>query len=364
MKRWKVGVVGAGHLGRIHARLLAAMDDVELVGVVDPVAEARLALADSVKTKAFADHRELVGLADAAVVAAPTSLHRDVALDLLAGGLHLMVEKPLDSNASQARAMVASAKNHRRVLQVGHIEQFNPGLEAVRPHVKNPSFLEATRTSGYAFRCTDVGVVLDLMIHDLDIVLSLAGSEVVGVESWGLIVCGPHEDVARASLRFANGSVAHLSASRASPEVVRSMQIYSSECFATIDFGARNAKLVRPCADLAAGTLDLVTIPLAEKQRLRDNFFREVAPVEELRPAETNPLVNELRDFITSLDGSHAPRVSGEQGLKAQEIAERILQAMHFDSWRSDLRPVAPGGHALPAPHFTRAKAPAKRDAA
>jgi len=364
MKRWKLGVVGAGHLGRIHARLLAAMPDVELVAVVDPIAEARGALADSVKAQPLADHRDLIGKVDAAVVAAPTSLHHDVALDLLAGGLHLLVEKPLASDAAQAKAVVAAAKQHGRVLQVGHIEQFNPAIEAVRSRVQNPSYIEATRASGYTFRCTDVGVVLDLMIHDLDIALSLAGSEVAGIEAWGLVVCGPHEDVARATLRFENGCVAQLSASRASPDVVRSMQIYTPDTFAAIDFGTRTARVVRPRAELMDGSLELVHIPLEEKQRLRDNFFREVAPLEEIRPAETNPLVNELRDFVTSLDGSHAPRVTGEQGLKAQEVAERILNAMQLDSWRRDLGRPAAGSHPLSGPHWSRAKSPAKRDAA
>lgn len=364
MKRWKIGVVGAGHLGKIHARLLAAMPDVELVAIVDPIADARLAAAEMVKTQPLADHRELIGKVDAAVVAAPTSLHHDVALDLLAGGLHLLVEKPLASNAAQAKALVAAAKKHQRVLQVGHIEQFNPAIEAIRPRITRPSYIEASRASGYTFRCTDVGVVLDLMIHDLDIALSLAGGEVAEVEAWGLVVCGPHEDVAKATLRFENGCVAQLSASRASPDMVRSMQIYSEDAFASIDFGSRTARVVRPRAELADGSLELARIPLEEKTRLRDNFFREVAPLEELRPAETNPLVNELRDFLTSLDGSHAPRVTGEQGLKAQEVAERILSAMQLDSWRSDLRRPAAGAHPLPGPHWSRSKVPSKRDAA
>ncbi len=227
MNRLRVAVIGAGRLGGFHAQKLAQLPEVELVGVADPVESQRSRVAAECRTAAFADYRELCGRIDAAVVAVPTRLHHALGKELLRRGIHVLMEKPLTPTAAEADELVALARRQRLVLQVGHVERFNPALAAASPHLRSPHYLEAVRASGFTFRSTDVGVVLDLMIHDLDVVLSLVRSELRRVDAMGISVLGGHEDVANARLEFANGCVAALSASRVSYEPVRHMQIWS-----------------------------------------------------------------------------------------------------------------------------------------
>src|SRR6478609_7887582 len=177
MKPLRVAVIGAGHLGRIHARLAAGLEEIELVAVADPVEAARESVAQEAKTRAVADYRELIGDIDAAIIATPTTYHHAVGMELLGCGLPLLIEKPLAVTAQQASDLVTLARQKNVALQVGHVERFNPALTAVATDVRDPKYIEAVRTSGYTFRSTDIGVVMDMMIHDLDIVLSLAKSE-------------------------------------------------------------------------------------------------------------------------------------------------------------------------------------------
>ncbi len=201
----RVAVIGAGHLGRIHARIAAGLDDIELVAVADPVAACRDAAAAESKTESVADYRELIGEIDAAIVATPTNTHHTVGIELLSSGIPLLIEKPLANHTAAADDLVNLARKQGLVLQVGHVERFNPALAWAASEVHDPKYIEATRTSGYSFRSTDIGVVLDVMIHDLDIVLALAGSTVTNVEALGISVLGGHEDMATARLTFASG---------------------------------------------------------------------------------------------------------------------------------------------------------------
>ena len=242
----KLAVLGAGHLGRIHARLLSRIEGVELVGVVDPIAENRDGVAEEFNARAFASHTELIGRIDAAVVAAPTPLHHALTMDLLDAGIHCLVEKPITATASQADELIARAEAGGLILSVGHVERFNPAFTAVADRLEDPKYIEGQRTSGYTGRSTDVGVVMDLMIHDIDAVLSLVHSPVEHVDAIGLSVLGGCEDVVNARIRFASGCVASLTASRVSYTASRRMQVYAPTGFATIDFGARNAVVVDP----------------------------------------------------------------------------------------------------------------------
>ena len=208
----RIGVIGAGHLGRFHAKLAAERADVQLVGVCDAIADAANQLANECGTRAFFDYRDLIPQIEAAIVATPTATHHRVGCDLLAAGIHVLMEKPLARTKAEADELVALSERHGKVLQVGHIERFNPALDQVRPFVGEPKYIEGARYTPYTFRSTDIGVVLDLMVHDLDLAMSLAGSAVESVLAIGASVMGGHEDVAQARLQFANGCVANLSA--------------------------------------------------------------------------------------------------------------------------------------------------------
>ncbi len=253
----RVVVVGAGHLGKIHARLLREHSQAELVGVVDPSLAARQQMATELQVAPFATLEAALPLCDAAIVAAPTSLHATIGQTLLAHGKHVLMEKPLAPSAAESEQLVRLAASQECILQVGHIERFNPAFRAAQAHVRGPEYIEARRWSGCSFRSMDVGVVLDLMIHDIDLILELADSEVVRVQAWGASVLGDQEDVAQARLEFHSGCIAHLSASRVSPQAVRAMAIYCRESHTSIDFSARTLHVVRPSAKPGEGHLQL-----------------------------------------------------------------------------------------------------------
>ncbi len=246
MNPLRVAVIGAGHLGRIHARLAGSLEEIDLVAVADPVEASRTSVAQEAGTRGVADYRELIGEIEAAIVATPTTYHHAIGMELLGCGVPLLIEKPLALTAAQANDLVALARQKGVALQVGHVERFNPALTAVAADVRNPKYIEATRTSGYTFRSTDIGVVLDVMIHDLDVVLSLAKSNVVDVQALGISVLGGHEDMATARLTFASGCVAQISASRVSFDQRRTMSIFTSRGSASINFATHEATVVKP----------------------------------------------------------------------------------------------------------------------
>jgi predicted dehydrogenase len=326
-------VIGVGHLGRIHARLLNDVDGAELIGVVDPSPEARAQAAAELGTPAYGDHSELAGRMDAAIVATPSRYHHRVAAALLASGVHVFVEKPMTLNIGDADDLISTADAHNLVLQVGHVERFNPALIAARQHLSEPKFIEAVRAGTFTCRSTDIGVVLDLMIHDIDVVLSLVGDHVVNVQALGAAVFGPNEDWAQARLTFAGGCVANLSASRVACQPQRWMQIVSHDRFATIDFGARKAQLLRPSQRVLAGEVDVNALSPAARTHLKDNLFSEYLPLEDLPIVETNALLEEQRQFVAAIRGQAAVSVTGEAGRRALDVAERILADIALHRW-------------------------------
>jgi predicted dehydrogenase len=333
VKPLRVAVVGAGHLGRIHAQKLAGMEGVSLVGVADPIEANRVRVAQDHGAQAFSDHRRLGRLVDAAVVATPTWSHHAVALELLNEGIHLLVEKPLAATEGECAELVDAARKRALVLQVGHVERFNPALDAVLPHVLWPKYIEAVRRGGFTFRSTDIGAVLDLMIHDIDVVLALVQSPLRRVEALGLSLFGRHEDVVNARLSFANGCVAALSASRASYTAARTMQIWSSRGFASVDFAARSATLVCPSETLLRRELDVEKLSSDERQLLKESFLTEHLSTEKLAVEPCDAITAELLDFTDSVRTGRAPRVTGEQGRDAVAVAERILAAIACHAW-------------------------------
>lgn len=351
MSSLKIAVIGAGHLGRIHTRLAGMLDNAQLVGIVEPNAAARGRVCEEFQTQGWAHHREMLDQIDAAVVAAPTQFHHSVALDLLAAGKHVLLEKPITSTVAEAEQLVATARRQDLVLAVGHVERFNPALDATLDRIGQVKYIEAARTSGYTFRSTDVGAVLDLMIHDLDVALALAGCEVVDVQALGLALFGPHEDMVQARLTFADGCVANLTASRMSFVAQRWMQIYSDRGYAGIDFGARQSKVVCPKDHLQPGTIDIHALSADECDHIRQHLFsdEQLLPLSEIEPPEGNPLLAEQQDFCNAILHGRAPRVTGEDGLHALQVAQRIIDALEQHQWDGHangrigphLRPVA-----------------------
>ena len=328
MNHLRLAVIGAGHLGRIHARLLASIADAQLVSIADPSSAVRHELAPLCGEPPVSDFSQLLGRIDAAIVGTPTQAHFDVARQLLEAGVHVFVEKPMCAVVEQAAQLVQLARKQGCVLQVGHIERFNPAFDAVWATVRNPKYIDASRTSGYTFRSTDVGVVLDLMIHDLDIVLALAGSEVCDIRALGVSVLGSHEDIAQARLEFANGCVANLAASRCSLISQRKMSIYCPHVFANVDFAERRADVVWASDQLLARELDTEQLSADDRQYYRDHLFQSLLKHESVQVEDSNPLLDELQDFVTSIRSHSAPQVSGEDGQRALSVAERILEAI------------------------------------
>ena len=333
MSRVRVAVIGVGHLGRIHAKLLRGIDGVELAGVVDPVREAREAIAGEQQTTAHADHTPLLGQIDAAIIATPSRFHHAVAADLLRHGVHVFVEKPMTLNVGDADELIAEATARRLVLQVGHVERFNPALLAAGPHLAEPKYIEAVRAGAFTCRSTDIGVVLDLMIHDIDVALSLVGDDVVGVQALGAAVFGPNEDWAQARLQFAGGCVANLSASRVAMQSQRWMNVVSHDRFLTIDFATRKVQLMRPSEAVLAGDVDVNNLAADQKTHLKEHLFEEYLPTEQLPVVESNALLEEQKQFVAAIRGQASVSVSGRDGRRALDVAERILVDIAAHRW-------------------------------
>ncbi|MEX0678938.1 MAG: Gfo/Idh/MocA family oxidoreductase [Pirellulales bacterium] len=352
MNRLKLGVVGAGHLGRIHARLLAEMSDVELVAVADPVAAARDKVAADHGAAGVADHRELVGHVDAAVIATPTRLHHAVALDFLRSGTPLLVEKPLAATVAEADQLLDAARRHGAILQVGHIERFNPAFTAAAARVGRPQYVDAVRASGFTGRSTDIGVVHDLMIHDVDLVLSLIDAPLVRVDAVGVAILGQQEDAAQARLEFADGCVANLSASRASYSAAphRRMHLWSARGFAAIDFGTCTASVVTPSEAVKSGEFDYESLSAEEKAGFKDRLFTEILRVEPLQVESRNALADELRDFVDAVRNRTEPRVTGREGRDALAVVEAIVNSIRAHRWQ--IHEPAPPAPILRGPHW------------
>jgi predicted dehydrogenase len=329
----RIAVIGAGHLGRIHARIAAGLEGIDLVAVAEPIEACRSNVAAEFRTRVVEDYRELIGEIDAAIVATPTSTHHTIGVELLSSGIHLLVEKPLATGSEAASELVSLARRQGLVLQVGHVERFNPALAWVASEVRDPKYIEATRASGYTFRSTDIGAVLDIMIHDLDIVLALANSTVSGVQAMGISVLGGHEDMATARLTFASGCVAQLTASRVSPQQRRTMNIFTSRGSATIDFASHEATLIKPREEVLRRKFHVDQLTAEERAYWKEHLFDELLVRTEHAAAKVNAIEEEQRDFVTSIRTGKTPRVDGAAGRDAIAVAEMILDQIEQHAW-------------------------------
>ncbi len=353
----RLAIIGAGHLGRIHARLATDLPDTHLVAVCDPSESARRQVATDTQTQPVADYRQLFGQIDAAIVAVPTSLHHAIGIELAQQGIHLFIEKPLAPTLEAAEALVVAANHHHVVLQVGHVERFNAALQSAAAYLTEPKFIEANRLSSYPFRSTDCGVVMDLMIHDLDIVLALANADVRSVEAFGITVLGGHEDVAQARITFENGCVANLTASRVSYESCRKMNVWTRSVFASLDFANGIATLVEPRHDVLNRQFEVGSLTPDQQSHLKEHLFEELLVKRTLESAPVNAIAEEQRDFVTSIRNHQAPRVPGTAGRDAVALAEHILTAIDQHTWDGDadgrVGPLAaPSTPILRSPHW------------
>ncbi|MBE7414045.1 MAG: Gfo/Idh/MocA family oxidoreductase [Deltaproteobacteria bacterium] len=306
-KRIKAAVIGVGYLGRFHAQKYAALEDAELVGVVDADPLRAEAVAKEVGTKAFRNYGELLGLVDAVSIATPTEFHHFIGMEFLSRGVHVMMEKPLAADSREAAELVREAERAGVVLQAGHIERFNGAMLALGGAIKDPLYIEAVRTSPYPNRSTDVDVILDVMIHDIDLVLSLAGSEPEHVEATALpVVSRGKADFASARVAFRNGCVAAITASRAARERVRKITVYQPGAIITIDYAAQALYIDRTVPGSG---------PVATQA------------AEDVKVEKKDSLLEEIRSFIISVRDGVPPVVSGMDGMRALELAESIREA-------------------------------------
>jgi predicted dehydrogenase len=310
MSKIRAAVIGVGYLGRFHAQKYAQLDTCELVAVVDGREEVRNAVAAEVKTRAVADYRELLGQVDAVSVVTPTPAHFAIADAFLEAGAHVLVEKPITETPEQARGLIRRAQQQRRVLQVGHLERFNAAILAAEPHLSTPRFMECQRLAPYKERGTDVNVVLDLMIHDIDLVQSLARSEIVSIDAIGTPVFSGEIDIANARIRFANGCVANTTASRVSLKTERKLRIFEDAAYISIDLQQKILTLIRR----REGVPQAGQLPVS---------------IEESNLEQGDALKSEIESFLDCIRNDRPPIVSGEDGLRALETAIRITEQVH-----------------------------------
>jgi len=297
-QRVKVGVAGVGHMGKEHARIYSELKEAELVGVHDSNPDTARKIAAKCKTRAFGSLEEMVDAVDAASIVTPTSTHLAIAEPFLKRGKHVLVEKPIAMDTEEARKLVDLAEKHGAKLAVGHVERFNPVLVALEERLGRPRFIEAHRLSPYPGRSTDIGVVMDLMIHDLEIILHLVRSPVTSVDAVGIPVLSKGEDIANARIRFANGCVANLTTSRISPEKLRKIRVFQDDAYLSLDYMKQEGEIYK---------------------RLDGKITRDKIPV-----MKGEPLKNQLAEFVMNVRENTDPRVAGAHGFEALKLASQI----------------------------------------
>ena len=334
-----VAVIGAGHMGRHHARIYHELPEAQLLGVVDLDAGRAGELAAKFDTRAYTSVQPLVGAIRAASVAVPTVHHLAVAGPLLQAGVAVLIEKPLAPDSASARALLELASRSQTLLQVGHTERFNPVVRAMARMNVAPKFIETHRISPFTFRSADIGVVMDMMIHDIDIVLSLVRSRPSRVEAVGVRVLARHEDVANVWLTFENGCVANLTASRLALKTERKIRVFSEEAYLSLDYQKKNGIAIKKDANL-----DLLRLArehqVSDLSQLAGVDFGSLVKVEPLQVDDVEPLRAELQSFLRAVRTGGPPEVSAEDGVAAVELAERIVAAIQERHWElPDLGP-------------------------
>jgi predicted dehydrogenase len=330
----RVAVVGVGHLGRFHARIYRDNPGAELVAVVDADAERAAEVAAETGCEACASPDELPGHLDAVSVVVPTSLHAEVAIPFLERGVPCLIEKPLASTVEEADRILAAAERGGTHVAVGHVERFQPGLRRVRGLDLEPRFIECHRLASFSFRSMDIGVVHDLMIHDLDLVLDMMGSEVESIDAAGGAILTDAEDMASVRLVFANGGRANVTASRVSLSPMRRFRMFSSSSYVSLDFTKNYGLMVRKGPGWEEGREALRSVDPAELAQRPEFVTGDLLDVVELElEGEERPLQAELDSFLGSVRSGTAPEVTGEDGRRALVLADRIASEIRAQAW-------------------------------
>lgn len=330
----RMAVIGVGHLGQAHARILAGMPEVELVGVADTNPAQACLVAERHGTRDYTHFGPLLDKIDAACIVCNTVAHHTVAKPFLERGIHLLIEKPVTTTLEQADDLLETARRSGATIQVGHIERFNPAFEELCSRPIRPKFVECERHGPFTGRSMDIGAVLDLMIHDLDLVNALDGSEVVSVEAMGVALFGKHEDMVNARVVFRSGCVATLTASRIAPLPKRRLRIWAPEGYAGIDFVHRKLSLVQPSDELRRHGLDARNMdPQRRAQMQNEVFGRHLEMYHTTCSAPADQLTRELQDFVRAVRTGGTPRVTGEDGRAALALAMQILDRVRHHQW-------------------------------
>ncbi len=307
MKKLRVGVVGVGYLGKFHAQKYSRMADVDLVAVADPDEANGKHVADESRTAYYPDHRSLFGKVDAVSIAAPTPAHYSIAKDFLLQDVDVLIEKPITSVLDDADELIQLAETNGLIIQVGHLERFNPAVVALNGKINRPRFIESHRLAIFQGRCTDVSVVLDLMIHDIDLILNLVRSEIKSVHAAGISVISENIDIANARLSFTNGAVANVTASRMSAKNERKFRLFQKDAYISIDFANHKITMVHPDPDQTGGIIPGMAI-------------------EEMAFDKGDALDDELKSFVDSVKHRRQPLVTGQMGRDALKIALSIME--------------------------------------
>jgi predicted dehydrogenase len=302
----RVGVIGVGHLGKHHARILSSMPGVELVGVVDTHLGRATEIGSEYRTRPMMDVRELDGKVDAVTIAVPTETHLEIASRFLAAGIPALVEKPMARSLAEADAMIALAAKSNTLLAVGHTERFNPAVAVAREHLDNPRFIEVHRLGTFPDRSLDIDVVFDVMIHDLDVILSVVHSEVESIDAVGVAVLTKRFDIANVRVRFKNGCMANLTASRISRERVRKIRFFQKDAYISIDYAAQKVEKFTISRPLGIPKIDGGDLAVTNEE----------------------PLLRELADFVDAVKSRRQPLVNGDAGRRALALADQISSKM------------------------------------
>ena len=330
----RAGVVGTGSIGKNHARVLSEMPDADFAAIYDIDVGVAREIAKKYGAKAAGTLEEFASLIDAATVATPTATHFEIAKFLLERRKHVLVEKPISENTADAHELSRLAHQHRLVLQVGHIERFNPVLSALEARLTRPRFIESHRLSPYPNRSTEIGVVLDLMIHDLEIILHLVRSPVKSIDAVGVPVLSRCEDIANARLRFENGCVANITVSRISPEKLRKIRVFQENAYLSLDYQAQEGFMFRLAETNAPESSLLKKLLSAKESAIVSEFAGRKIVREPVEIEKDEPLKRELASFLECARAGSTPKVSGHQATAALELALEITGLIEGSSGR------------------------------
>lgn len=340
-----MAVIGVGSLGQHHAAKLGSSSDVHLVGVVDPNEKFGREVAERVDTRWFKSADELPENLDGVVIATPTVYHVEAAERFLQAGVATFVEKPLAANVADAKLLNHLAKENGAILQVGHIERFNPAFVLAKERVGHPLYIRCQRVAPYTFRSTDIGVVHDLMIHDIDLTLALTGELPESVDAFGAVGIGPHEDMAVGRLQFSSGTIVDITSSRMCPEAERTIQVWGTSGCVVADLQSRQVQHWQPSSQFRSnpGLVHAIAAATPDPRTLKDSVFGKWIEAETLQADDSDAMSLELQEFVASIREDRTPQVSGTEAVNALIVAEQVLSGIQLWSYQT-------GGPAVSTP--------------